>query len=229
MKHEQTIFGQAPSKDDWRTIPLYDKYQINGCKQIRALYRYKGSHINPHYEIIKCDGNSVQFSINGNKIKFSIDYLYEICFGIEHIKSLDGEVWIPINGYEGYYKISNKGRVLAERKFITRKNGVQQYCKEQIIKPQKINSGYFVVNLIKGNTSKKHIVHRLVALHFIPNPYNYDVVNHKDENRLNNDIDNLEWCSRSYNRTYGTSEQRRISTRLQNNNGNYGYKRKINI
>lgn len=228
MEHKQTILGQTPSNNEWRTIPSYEKYQMNRNKEIRAFYKYKGSCLSPHYSLIDTKENKVTLSKDGKKVRFCVDYLYELCFGVEHVESLEGEFWIPIKGYEGYYKISNMGRVLSERKFILRKNGTKQFAKEQIVKPKPINSGYDIIVLHKNGRQKKFLIHRLVAEHYINNPFGYDCVNHKDENKRNNRCENLEWCNRSYNQTYGTSESRRIATRLKNNNGKYGYKRKVN-
>lgn len=221
MKHEQ---------ETWREIPSYGgKYQISNHKRVRALYRYNGKCLEQHYKILKSDGNSIILYSNSIGSKFCLDYLYELCFGVEHVESLKGEEWKMIKGYEGYYKISNMGRILAERRFLERSGGVKQFRKEQLIETNSIiNSGYVSVNLTKNKIQKKYLLHRLVAEHFLPNPKNYEVVNHKDENRLNNVVFNLEWCDRSYNQKYGTSEQRRIQTRLENNNGKYGYKRKAN-
>ena len=66
--------------------------------------------------------------------------------------------------------------------------------------------------LYKDNKRHPVAVHRLVAKHFLPNPNNYDCVNHKDENPRNNCVSNLEWCTHSYNRKYGTCEKRRVAT-----------------
>lgn len=228
MKHDQGELGMIPS-EEWVTIPGYKKYQINRSKQVRAYYKYGAHNIEPHYKLLKGDKGNVVLTDNGHRAKFCVDYLYDLCFGSEHVVSLDGEEWRPIKGYEGYYKVSNKGRILSERKFLNRKNGVRQFCKEQIVLAQsEINSGYYVVNLIKEKKLKHFLVHRLVAEHFIDNPYGYDEINHKDENKKNNVATNLEWCNRSYNGLYGTCQERRIATRLRNNNGNYGYKRKVN-
>ena len=228
MKHACVIYGSVPS-NNWVTIPGYEKYQINGSKEVRSFYKYCGHNIAPHYKILKGNKGNVVLSDKGHRSKFCIDYLYDICFGAEHVKSLDGELWKPIKGYEGYYRISNKGRILSERKFLTRKSGVRQFCKEQIVRSKsEINSGYYVVNLIKEKKLKHFLVHRLVAEHFLENPYGYEQVNHKDENKKNNVAENLELCNSSYNQRYGTCQERRIATRLKNNNGNYGYKRIIN-
>ena len=221
MKHEQ---------ETWREIPSYGgKYQISNHKRVRTLYRYNGKCLEQHYKILKSDGNSIILYSNSIGSKFCLDYLYELCFWVEHVESLKGEEWKMIKGYEGYYSISNMGRLRAERRFLTRKNGFKQFCKEQIVEARsKINSGYYVVNLTKEKETRHYLIHRLVAEHFLENPLHLEQVNHKDENKLNNVVENLEWCSRIYNNNYGTCQERRIETRLKNNNGKYGYKIKVN-
>lgn len=72
----------------------------------------------------------------------------------------------------------------------------------------KNKKGYCLVTLSKNGTQKNFQVHRLVALHFLPNPNNLPQVNHKDENKLNNNVENLEWCSHSYNVNFGTRNER---------------------
>lgn len=120
------------------------------------------------------------------------------------------EVWKDIkiekNGiiydYIGLYQISNKGRVKS-----------LNYCrsgKEGIIKPRKC-SGYFMVKLAKNGTKEDFLVHRLVASAFIPNPNCLPLINHKDEDKENNNVDNLEWCDDTYNNTYGTFRERQAS------------------
>ena len=107
------------------------------------------------------------------------------------------EEWKDIKGYEGIYQISNKGRV--------KSLGNNKTKKEKILRPRKIN-GYFSVRLCKkGEKPKEFNIHRLVAEHFIPNPDNLPVVNHKDENKLNNNVENLEWCTVAYNVNYSVN------------------------
>lgn len=225
MVHEQVILS-----DDWVGIPSSNgRYQLNRNGLVRAYYRYEGHIYHPHYKVLGGRDGRYVLVLNGKRQSVCYDYLYELCYGVEHVESLDGEEWKSVKGYEGYYKISSKGRILAERRFLTRKNGVTQFCKEQIVRARSvINSGYYTVNLIKDKKLKHFLVHRLVAEHFIENPNNYEQVNHKDENKRNNCVENLEWCTQSYNQRYGTCQQRRISTRLRNNNGMYGYKRIVN-
>lgn len=73
------------------------------------------------------------------------------------------------------------------------------------------NNGYYGIELRNEKGHKRMPVHRLVALTYIPNPNNYPQVNHKDENKLNNNVDNLEWCTSYYNMTYGTLTERRVA------------------
>lgn len=118
------------------------------------------------------------------------------------------EIWKPINGYEGYYEISNLGNVKSVKRFYRLKeNGKEIEVKEKCINPF-ISSGYSRVSLTKNGKSKKYSVHRIVAEAFIPNPNNLPLVNHKDETRNNNCVNNLEWCTHSYNINYGTTIER---------------------
>ena len=104
------------------------------------------------------------------------------------------EIWKDIEGYEGKYQASNKGNM----KSLNYNNT----GKERILKPKKDSGGYLQVHLSKDGKGKWYLVHRLVATAFIPNPQGYKEVNHIDEDKTNNCVENLEWCSRSYNMTY---------------------------
>ena len=106
------------------------------------------------------------------------------------------EIWCPIKGYEGLYEVSDKGRVRSL------KSG-----KERILKPLRITCGYLQVQLWKNGKQKMYLIHRLVAQAFIPNPDNLPEVNHKDEDKENNSVKNLEWCDRKYNINYGNRNQ----------------------
>lgn len=108
----------------------------------------------------------------------------------------------------GLYQISNLGRVKSLSKYHRTKNG-GYYSKEIIIKPTPNERGYLMVDLSKNTKRRKIFVHRLVAEAFIPNPNNYNQVNHiKEFEKQNNNIDNLEWCTCKYNCNYGTRNQR---------------------
>lgn len=113
------------------------------------------------------------------------------------------EIWKDIVGYENLYQVSNLGRIKSvERKSKTKGNSYRT-LKERILKPAIVHNGYERVCLFKDKKGKCYRVNRLVAEAFIKNPNNLTQVNHKDENKLNNRVDNLEWCSASYNINYG--------------------------
>lgn len=111
------------------------------------------------------------------------------------------EVWKPIKGYEGIYEVSNYGRIKSLQRIRNNKNGLIT-LKTSIRKPQVSRGGYLCVILRKHNDPKYHYVHRLVASAFIPNPNNYPFINHIDEVKTNNQVNNLEWCSRLYNNNF---------------------------
>lgn len=115
------------------------------------------------------------------------------------------EVWKPIKGYEDYYLISNMGRIKAIRRKIYAGGKEKLYSifeTDRILKLCDRGNGYYVVTLGNATKKKNYYVHRLVAEHFIENPNNYPIVNHKDFNPKNNRVDNLEWCSYKYNAQY---------------------------
>lgn len=127
----------------------------------------------------------------------------------ERIDIIDDEEWRDIKGYENLYQVSNKLRVRSLYNY--KRNGTN------ILKP-KIKHGYYQIGLRKNKIRKWHQVHRLLAEAFIPDKSNFKSmpyedrskidlnkleVNHKDENKLNNSIDNLEWCTTAYNNCYG--------------------------
>lgn len=117
------------------------------------------------------------------------------------------EIWRDIKGYDGLYQVSNFGKV--KRLHTCKKQGTGNYERQEKILSQKINNkGYLLVDLYKNNKRKQLLVHRLVAQTFIPNLNNLPRVNHKDENKSNNKVKNLEWCSQKYNMNYGTCAER---------------------
>lgn len=114
------------------------------------------------------------------------------------------EIWRDIKGYEGLYKVSNYGRI----KSLERKDCLGRSKKEKILKLSEDKDGYLLITLHKNKKVKTFKVHRLVAETFVPNPNNYPIINHKDENKINNHVSNLEWCTVKYNNNYGTRNER---------------------
>lgn len=106
------------------------------------------------------------------------------------------EIWKDVKGYEGLYQVSNLGNVKRVGSF----RGVnKKYLDNYILKPLDNGKGYYRVKLTKNNVSKRFMLHRIIAIAFVDNPYNKSVVNHIDHNRKNNSINNLEWCTQSEN------------------------------
>jgi hypothetical protein len=127
------------------------------------------------------------------------------------------EEWRPIPAYEGLYEVSNLGRVKSLRRTV--KRGISyNTVPERILKPFPHRDGYELVKLCKNSNEKTVKVHRLVAESFLNNPRDLPEVNHKDENKGNNNSDNLEWCTRCYNNNYGTRKERIYSHPNYKNN-----------
>lgn len=129
------------------------------------------------------------------------------------------EIWKPIEGYD-YYEVSNKGRVRSldrEISFSTYKYDTDYVKKGRILKPVISTSGYYTVSLIGNDKSRKVCrIHRLVAQAFIPNPNNYPIINHKNEIRTDNRVENLEWCTPMYNNHY-SNVGKKVGEKLKNN------------
>ena len=109
------------------------------------------------------------------------------------------EIYKDIQGYGGKYQISNLGNVYS---LITNK----------ILKPRLTLDGYYQVDLCKNGVKKHLYIHRLVAQSFLDNPNNFPIINHKDENPMNNIYSNLEWCDKKYNNNYGKCKDKHAKT-----------------
>ena len=117
-----------------------------------------------------------------------------------------------IPGYNGLYEITTSGIIYRKEETYINNLGNKCVRKRREIKSRNNNYGRRVVTLCKDGKTKDHFVHRLVAETFIPNPNNYSMINHKDENPSNNNVNNLEWCDNAYNQNYGTCPQRKAKS-----------------
>lgn len=116
------------------------------------------------------------------------------------------EVWQPVVGYEGLYEVSDTGQVKGPK---------------GLLKTRPHPKGYAMIDLYRHGTRKSFLIHRLVAIHFIPNPNQCSQVNHKDGNKTNNAFSNLEWCSASENNSHairllGLRGENRYNCKLTN-------------
>lgn len=121
---------------------------------------------------------------------------------------MKNEIWKTIDWTNGRYSVSNHGRVRTNTHYVNHVQG-KRIVRERIRPLQNHNQGYLSV----GFSSKTKLVHRLVAEAFLPNPNNLEFVNHKDGNKHNNHVSNLEWCTRQHN------ENHAFSTGLKNSTG----------
>ena len=118
-----------------------------------------------------------------------------------------GEEWKDIKGYEGFYQVSSLGRVRSVERivkvgdfFVTRRSKIRKLNKRP--------NGYYGLLLSRDDTNVNFSIHRLVAEAFIPNPLCLPQINHKNENKADNRVENLEWCTAKYNSNYGTRKER---------------------
>ena len=100
-----------------------------------------------------------------------------------------------IPGYEGLYAATSCGKIYS-------------YRAKKFLKPRKDRDGYLLINLYKDNKMKTYLVHRLIAATYLDNPLNLPQVNHKDEDKTNNALPNLEFCTAAYNINFGTGKER---------------------
>ena len=129
------------------------------------------------------------------------------------------EIWRDIKGYEGIYQISNFGRVKSVERIATNnKHGGVRIIKEKILTPNDNGNGYKIVCLRKPKQRKNFYMHRLVATAFIPNPKNLRYVNHKDYNKSNNNVTNLEWCTQKENIQHSIEHMRKPHKSRQQTN-----------
>lgn len=116
------------------------------------------------------------------------------------------EEWRDVVGFDGY-QVSNLGKIRG----LDRLDCIGKVVHGKEKRTKRNNRGYVMASLRKDGAEHTKLIHRLVAEAFIPNPNNYPQVNHKDEDKENNSVDNLEWCTNLYNRHYGTGYARSVA------------------
>ena len=129
------------------------------------------------------------------------------------------EIWRPVVGYEGLYEVSNTGQVRSLDRYV-KNNHSYRLHKGKVLSLLKNEYGYIQVVLSCNGKHNTITVHRLVAQAFILNPNNLPEVNHKDEDKTNNSVENLEWCTAKYNSNYGTRNIRRRETLIKKESWN---------
>lgn len=131
------------------------------------------------------------------------------------------EIWKKIPGYPEY-EASTFGRIRSINRITKRDSHTTRKIAGRILSPARRSiEGYLQVNLSRNGKSKVFLIHRLIALTFISNPNNYPEVNHKDENKANNNVNNLEWCTRKYNMNYNSLPSKRYKKVLKFDDQNH--------
>lgn len=171
--------------------------------------------------------------IDADKLAMHLaDYQYSIPYGCidesaedmgaymavgECLKAIDEQPTIDIvrrkavKGYEGYYEVDMYGNVYSVERTVRVNDNGREYdkpVKERKMKQSNHSKGYKIVPLTKDGVTKSHYVHRIVAEAYIDNPCNLPFINHKDEDKTNNFVGNLEWCTEQYNSTYGNARKK---------------------
>jgi hypothetical protein len=192
----------------WKGIIGYEGlYQISNFKRIKSLSKLKiGVKGNSYFTKEKIIGNQPKVILTKNKIekRFYVHKLYDTYF----FSSIDliGEIWVDLKGIsevEGYYKISNYGRIKSILKTIKKSNGRFMTFQEKIINQTKHpKNGYYFVALKGAEKAVTRSVHRLVAINFLEKKDFKLEVNHIDSDKSNNNLDNLEWVSRGENQSH---------------------------
>ena len=163
--------------------------------------------------LLKDISESVVFTVRGDRPSLEIRGANKVIDRIKSAPTADvvEVVRKPIKAYEGYYEVDPFGRVYSVDRIVTVEDNGRSYnklLKGKQMKQSLHTKGYKTVSLTKDGKTKTCYVHRIVAEAFIDNPDDLPFINHKDEDKTNNFVDNLEWCTNEYNLNYGTARKR---------------------
>ena len=179
-------------------IGFEDRYIINKYGMIYSLYSKK--FISSY--LYKGKVKVVDLCKDNKYTTYRVSMLVKAMFPKDFIKDLEG--FKEIKGFPDYY-INNKGTVIRLQRFLN------VIIDINILSSCKGPGGYLIVTLYDINKKRTtKYIHKLVAETFISNPNNYNQINHKDEDKTNNNVDNLEWCNAKYNINYSTRNERTI-------------------
>lgn len=128
--------------------------------------------------------------------------------------ALPMECWRWIPGYEGWYQVSTRGRVRSVDRWVTDNTGRKYLIKGKILKPTRDKDGYLTVNLHRDGKKRTFKIHRLVAMAWLDNPEGKPQVNHRDEDKTNNSVENLSFMTAKENVTWGTGIERATASKL---------------
>lgn len=189
-------------KEEWKYIPGFSNYEISNLGNVNRIWKTKKTPVKIpkgkySSSICLCYAPNQRKSVNVREI---LDELFEDHIYKDHSSDdLEGEIWKDVVGWESYYAVSNLGRVKTKERTYTCSNGSVRFVHQKIKQTYFDEDGYERVCLYLNNTSKLMGVHRVVAEAFISNPDNLPQVNHKNGDKSNNRVDNLEWMTNTDN------------------------------
>lgn len=215
--------------ETWKKIPgLETYYEISNLRRIKRLAREvttKSGTTRKYKEKIIYSGqgnDQIRLVFDGKTESYSLNsLLYQTFPELFEIENLPGEIWKDCVGYEGWYQVSNLGRVKSLPREISYQNGKKVFrigkLIGQFLDRKDKEAGYLKANLCKEGFSKQEFVHRLVALAHVPNPHpdKFNIPNHLDEDKQNNKAENLEWTDTRGNILY-SKERARLRNLQQN-------------
>lgn len=181
---------------EWRPISIEgaeDKYLISIARQVYSIYRHRVLSIRKFHG---CPSEYIELC-HCYKRLFLIDEIMIKTYPELYRDEQNDWKTIEISGESSAYEVSCHGQV-------RRKNN------HRIIKPSPNSEGYLLIRMRHGGKTVTEFLHRLVAKAFIPNPNGYEIINHIDENRQNDNYSNLEWCDKSYNFKYSYNRRKAV-------------------